>query len=111
MIRIVNIGMNHETAPVELRECLAKDPAHADRALAMMRELSFVKEGMFLSTCNRVEALFTTEQTDEAKGSVIAVLRSWEECLLKALLPIFSPMRTETPSAISSGWLRASTPW
>ena len=74
MIRIVNIGMNHETAPVELRECLAKDPAHADRALAMMRELASVKEGMFLSTCNRVEALFTTEQTDEAKGSVIAVL-------------------------------------
>ncbi len=74
MIRIVNIGMNHETAPVELRECLAKDPAHAHRALAMMRELAFVKEGMFLSTCNRVEALFTTEQTDEAKGSVIAVL-------------------------------------
>lgn len=74
MIRIVNIGMNHETAPVELRECLAKDPAHADRALAMMRELACVKEGMFLSTCNRVEALFTTEQTDEAKGSVIAVL-------------------------------------
>ena len=74
MIRIVNIGMNHETAPVELRECLAKDPAHADRALAMMRELACVKEGMFLSTCNRVEALFTTEQTDEAKGSVTAVL-------------------------------------
>jgi glutamyl-tRNA reductase len=74
MIRIVNIGMSHETAPVELRECLAKDPAHADRALAMMRELACVKEGMFLSTCNRVEALFTTEQTDEAKGSVIAVL-------------------------------------
>jgi glutamyl-tRNA reductase len=40
----------------------------------MMRELACVKEGMFLSTCNRVEALFTTEQTDEAKGSVIAVL-------------------------------------
>jgi glutamyl-tRNA reductase len=74
MIRIVNIGMNHETAPVELRECLAKDPAHADKALAMMRELSCVKEGMFLSTCNRVEALFTAEQTEEAKGSVVSVL-------------------------------------
>jgi glutamyl-tRNA reductase len=74
MIRIVNIGMNHDTAPVELRECLAKDPAHTDRALAMMRELSFVKEGMFLSTCNRVEALFTTEQTEEAKSSIVSVL-------------------------------------
>jgi len=74
MIRIVNIGMNHETAPVELRECLAKDPAHADRALAMMRELSCVKEGIFLSTCNRVEALFTTEQTEEAKSSIVDLL-------------------------------------
>jgi glutamyl-tRNA reductase len=74
MIRIVNIGMNHETAPVELRECLAKDPAHADKALAMMREFSCIKEGLFLSTCNRVEALFTTEQTEEAKRSVVGLL-------------------------------------
>jgi len=64
MIRIVNIGMNHESAPVELRECLAKDPAHVDKALAMMREFSCIKEGLFLSTCNRVEALFTTEQAE-----------------------------------------------
>jgi glutamyl-tRNA reductase len=74
MIRIVNIGMNHETAPVDMRECLAKDPAHADRALAMMRELSCIREGLFLSTCNRVEALFTTEQTEEAKSSVVSLL-------------------------------------
>jgi len=74
MIRIVNIGMNHETAPVELRECLARDPAHADRALAMMRELSCIREGLFLSTCNRVEALFTTEQTEEAERSVVTLL-------------------------------------
>jgi len=74
MIRIVNIGMSHETAPVELRECLAKEPGHAERALSMMREVACIKEGLFLSTCNRVEALFTTEQTEEAKRSVVAVL-------------------------------------
>ena len=60
--------------PVELRECLAKDPAHADRALTMMRELSCIKESMFLSTCNRVEALFTTEQTEDAKSSIVDLL-------------------------------------
>ena len=74
MIRIVNIGMSHETAPVELRECVAKDPGHADKALAMMRELSCIKEGLFLSTCNRVEALVTTEQSEEAKSSVVSLL-------------------------------------
>ncbi len=74
MIRIVNIGMNHQTAPVEVRECLAKDPAHADKALVMMREFSCIKEGLFLSTCNRVEALVTTEQVEEAKNSVVSLL-------------------------------------
>jgi glutamyl-tRNA reductase len=74
MIRIVNIGMSHETAPVELRECVAKDPGHADKALAMMRELPCIKEGLFLSTCNRVEALVTTEQSEEAKSSVVSLL-------------------------------------
>jgi glutamyl-tRNA reductase len=82
MIRIVNIGMNHETAPVEMRECLAKDPAHADKALAMIRELSCIKEGLFLSTCNRVEALFTAEQTEEAERSVVTVL-----CKLGGMAP------------------------
>jgi glutamyl-tRNA reductase len=82
MIRIVNIGMSHETAPVELRECLVKDPAHSDRALAMMRDLSCIKEGLFLSTCNRVEALFTAEQTEEAERSVVTVL-----CKLGGMAP------------------------
>ena len=82
MIRIVNIGMSHQTAPIELRECLAKDPTHTDRALAMMRELSSVKEGLFLSTCNRVEALFTTEQAEEAKPSIINLL-----CMLGQMTP------------------------
>ena len=74
MIRIVNIGMNHETAPVELRECLARDPKGEEAALAWMRDQASIKEGLFISTCNRVEALFTTERTEEAEGSVIDLI-------------------------------------
>ena len=74
MIKIVNIGMNHETAPVALRECLAQEPSNTGRALAAMRELACIKEGLFLSTCNRVEAILTTEEAREAKRSMIALL-------------------------------------
>jgi len=74
MTRIVNIGMNHETAPVELRECLAKEPGTPDVALAGMRDLQCIKEGLFLSTCNRVEALFTTEDPAEATSAVISLM-------------------------------------
>ena len=72
MIKIVNIGMNHETAPVELRECLASEPDTTVKILASMRDHPFIREGLFLSTCNRVEALLTTETPEKAKKWVIS---------------------------------------
>jgi len=74
MILIINTGMNHETAPVELRECLAKEQENTAKALATMRELKCIKEGLFLSTCNRIEALYTTEDPEEAIKSVISMM-------------------------------------
>ena len=74
MMKIVNIGMNHETAPVELRECLATEPDNTRKVLASMRDLECFNEGLFLSTCNRVEALFTTQAANEAKASMISLM-------------------------------------
>jgi glutamyl-tRNA reductase len=74
MIRILNIGMNHETAPIELRECLAGGAENTIAALSSLRALDCVKEGLFLSTCNRVEALFTSEYPEKARESVISLL-------------------------------------
>lgn len=74
MIKIMNIGMNHESAPVDLRECMARDPDHAEAALSGMRESEWIKEGLFLSTCNRVEVLYTTYHPVEAKRWVISLL-------------------------------------
>jgi glutamyl-tRNA reductase len=74
MIKILSIGMNHETAPVDLRECLAKDPGSADAALSYMRELACFRESLFISTCNRVEALVTTQDLPEALKSIMIML-------------------------------------
>jgi glutamyl-tRNA reductase len=74
MITILDIGMNHETAPVELRECIAREPGNSSLALSSMRELPAIREGLFLSTCNRVEALCITEHPQEAKQSVISLI-------------------------------------
>jgi glutamyl-tRNA reductase len=72
--RIVNIGMNHETAPVELRECLAASPDSTGRVLGKIRELPYIKEGIFLSTCNRIEVLFTSERVDEARKAMFSIM-------------------------------------
>lgn len=73
MINIVTVGMNHETARVEIRECLARDPENVSRALSAMRENPAFREGLYLSTCNRVEVLYTTDNVDEARNSILEV--------------------------------------
>jgi len=72
--KIINIGMNHDTAPVELRECLAAESDQTGGVLSDMLEIPCVKEAFFLSTCNRIEALFIAEEDDEAKKSVISLM-------------------------------------
>src|SRR5919199_3824315 len=54
---IVIVGVNHKTAPVEVRERLAfTDEACADSLRALV-DGEVVREGLIVSTCNRVEIL------------------------------------------------------
>jgi glutamyl-tRNA reductase len=56
---IVLVGLNHKTAPVEVRERLAfTDEACADSLRALV-DGEVVREGLIVSTCNRVEVLAT----------------------------------------------------
>ena len=48
-------GLNHQTAPVALREKLAFSAGELDRALADLKALPGVGEAALLSTCNRTE--------------------------------------------------------
>lgn len=69
MNEIVLIGINHKTAPVELRECIAftgDEAASALRALAGMPE---IEEVLVFSTCNRVEVLVVTANKSQAIDS------------------------------------------
>ena len=54
-MRLVMIGINHETAPVEVRERLAFDRAACEEALEELLAQPDVAEAMLLSTCNRTE--------------------------------------------------------
>ncbi|MCU0539108.1 MAG: glutamyl-tRNA reductase [Desulfobacterales bacterium] len=57
---IVLIGINHKTAPVELRECIAFSAEEAETAVAALRRLPAVVESLLYSTCNRVELLMVS---------------------------------------------------
>ena len=51
------IGVNHKTAPVEVRERLALPESRLPDACQSLCQQPGVEEGMILSTCNRVEVL------------------------------------------------------
>ena len=66
--------MNHETAPVELRELFVLADNTVDAVMNEIRAIKDIKESLMLSTCNRFELLLTTEKGDDTKESVIALL-------------------------------------
>ena len=55
MSSIVIVGLNHRTAPVEIRERLAFPADTIGHALRGLVEREEIVEGIILSTCNRVE--------------------------------------------------------
>jgi len=63
---IILIGINHKTAPVELRECIAFDKVESASALEKLRRTPFILEALLYSTCNRVELLLVTD--DKARA-------------------------------------------
>ncbi len=56
-MNFVLIGVNHKSAPLQVRERLAISPARLQEATQSLLTVPCVREGMILSTCNRVEFL------------------------------------------------------
>lgn len=63
-MNIVAVGLNHRTAPVELRERLAVPEARLPEALARLKRWPGIVEGVILSTCNRVELYAVVKDTE-----------------------------------------------
>jgi glutamyl-tRNA reductase len=57
---ILLIGVNHKTAPVEIRERLALNDEACSAGLRQLVDGDIVREGLIVSTCNRVEILGAT---------------------------------------------------
>jgi len=63
-MKILLTGLNHKTAPVELRERLAIAPDRLAEETRSLLSHPGIREGMILSTCNRVELLVCYEGGD-----------------------------------------------
>lgn len=61
---LLAIGINHQTAPVEIRERCAFAPEEVNSALSELTSRCHAHEAAILSTCNRTELLCHAESSD-----------------------------------------------
>src|SRR5215470_376435 len=73
-MRFQLIGVNHKTAPVEIRERLAVPESRLPDACKKLAEHPAISEGMIVSTCNRVEFLANMKN---GKGDLREFLRDY----------------------------------
>ena len=71
---LVLLGVNHNTAPIEVRERLAIPAGRLADATRSLSSVPGIREGLILSTCNRVELL--TIQ-DEANPDLVTFLHEY----------------------------------
>ncbi|MFN3467195.1 MAG: glutamyl-tRNA reductase, partial [Candidatus Brocadiales bacterium] len=62
-MHILVVGLNHKSAPVEIREQLAFSPSRVTEALEQFRRCFPSSEVVILSTCNRVELYACSPKT------------------------------------------------
>src|SRR5690349_8012495 len=58
------VGINHRTAPVEVRERLSVSEQKLAEVIASLRSLAGVDGAAVFSTCNRVEAVVSASSED-----------------------------------------------
>ena len=67
-MHILLTGLNHKTAPLEIRERVSFPKEQLPEALPMLADQ--IGEGVILSTCNRTEIYTVAEEPTEAAGEI-----------------------------------------
>lgn len=74
---IAVVGLNHRTAPVEVREKLSFAGSHLREALLRLKDCPVIEGCAILSTCNRTEIYAATMEMDEGLNAIWDFLSHW----------------------------------
>jgi glutamyl-tRNA reductase len=75
-MQFLAVGVNHRTAPVALRECLAFPEKELGQAVASLRAQPDIEEAVLLSTCNRVEVWAISPRAAHGERSIHRFLQT-----------------------------------
>jgi glutamyl-tRNA reductase len=87
MMQIVLVGLNHKTAPVEVRERFSFSQSMLEAGLTKLHEKKNVEECLILSTCNRVEIYAVSENAEECVEEIKEFLSEFHGVPLEFFSP------------------------
>lgn len=82
-MNLILAGINHRTAPVEVRERMNISEARLAAALTDLVRREGIREGIILSTCNRVEVAANTAHAADAEPLIRHFLADYHHCSLE----------------------------
>lgn len=82
-MNLILAGINHRTAPVEVRERMNIAEARLAAALSDLVRREGIQEGIILSTCNRVEVAANASHAAEAEPLIRRFLADYHHCSLE----------------------------
>src|SRR5579875_2143931 len=83
-MNLILAGVNHRTAPVEVRERMNIQESRLAAALTDLVRREGILEGLILSTCNRVEVIANVEANIEPEPLIRRFLADYHHCDLTA---------------------------
>jgi glutamyl-tRNA reductase len=76
-MHIIVVGVNHKTAPVEIREKLTFNPTELPLAMKRLKKQKSILENIIVSTCNRTEIYAVVDQLHTGRYYIKAFLSEW----------------------------------
>jgi glutamyl-tRNA reductase len=74
---VILLGINHNTAPIEVRERLAISPSRLADATRALAHQPGIREALILSTCNRVELLTVQDAAQSENPGTLNFLNEY----------------------------------
>ena len=74
---VILLGINHNTAPIEVRERLAISPSRLADATRALAHQPGIREALILSTCNRVELLTVQDAAQSENPGTLNFLNDY----------------------------------
>ncbi len=76
-MHIIVVGINHKTAPVEIRERLTFNPSQLGEAMRILKDKKSILENVIISTCNRTEIYAVVDQLHTGRYYIKEFLAEW----------------------------------